>query len=375
MLASVRFISVPGLKGLISVSGCIKGVSRGGELTLIRIGEVVGGGIRIRDDIGSGLWMKMIEGMFIKAWVDDAKGTTTDDDSIEADGAMLLKLRFGVKVKEGLELDGIGLLKTSPMARSLKEHDDSLQSISIQLDGKNYTYWSYVMKNFHHGKLMWGYVSGVKKMPTDEKIDNYDVLLETWEVDNSKIITWINNSVTPSIGLQLAKYETANAMWDQLAKLYTQSNFAKQYQLETDIRALQHNDSSIQDFYSFMSALWDQLALTEPATLSRLRGSILHCEPLPSVDSVVSELLVEEIRLKSLDDQKIKGHWKSKCPLKPKQPPHLNNGIAASSLDPSMIEQFQKYLSFHNHSMTSSTDKCLLTSSQAANTESDWDMP
>ncbi|GKG19173.1 gag-pol polyprotein [Tanacetum coccineum] len=94
---------------------------------------------------------------------------------------------------------------------------------------------------------MWGYVSGV---------------------NNSKIITWINNSVTPCIGLQLAKYETAKAVWDHLAKLYTQSNFAKQYQLETDIHALQQNDSSIWDFYSSMSALWDQLALTEPATLS-----------------------------------------------------------------------------------------------------------
>ncbi|GJV26184.1 hypothetical protein Tco_1378879 [Tanacetum coccineum] len=150
-----------------------------------------------------------------------------------------------------------------------------------------------------------------------------------------------------------------------------------------------------------MSVLWDQLALTEPATLSSfdpyikrresqrlvqflmalrhdfegLRGSILHREPLPSVDSVVSELLAEEIRLKSLDDHKIKGHWKSECPLKPKQPPHLNNGVADPSLDPSMIEQFQKYLSFQNHAMTSLTDKCLLTSSQAANTESDWDMP
>ena len=64
-------------------------------------------------------------------------------------------------------------------------------------------------------------------MPTDNKLDNYVVLLETWEVDNSKIITWVNNSVTPSIGLQLAKYETAKEVWDHLAKLYTQSNFAK----------------------------------------------------------------------------------------------------------------------------------------------------
>ncbi|PWA52684.1 hypothetical protein CTI12_AA256050 [Artemisia annua] len=257
--------------------------------------------------------------------------------------------------------------------------DDSLQAISVQLDG-------------------------VKKMPTDEKLDNYDVLLETWEVDNSKIITWINNSVTPSI------------YWASIGK----------YQLETDIRALHQNDTSIQDFYSSMSALWDQLALSELPALSSfdpyikrresqglvqflmalhhdfegLRGSILHCDPLPSVDSVVSELLVEEICLKSLDDRKIvtqqgssvfvasqrslngiqkghwksaidecayckqKGHWKSVCPFKPKasqqqvcpppkQPPHLNNAVAASSFDPSMIEQFHKYLSFQNHTMTS----------------------
>ncbi|GJU94484.1 RNA-directed DNA polymerase, eukaryota, reverse transcriptase zinc-binding domain protein [Tanacetum coccineum] len=46
-----------------------------------------------------------------------------------------------------------------------------------------------------------------------------------------------------------------------------------------------------------------QLALTEP--FGRIAGSILHLDPLFFVDSVVSELLGEEIRLKSLDDQKI----------------------------------------------------------------------
>lgn len=30
-----------------------------------------------------------------------------------------------------------------------------------------------------------------------------------------------------------------------------------------------------------------------------LQGSILHCNPLPSVDSMVNELKVEEIRLKT----------------------------------------------------------------------------
>ncbi|XP_062084857.1 uncharacterized protein LOC133790997 [Humulus lupulus] len=202
--------------------------------------------------------------------------------------------------------------------------DDSLQSISVRLDGKNYSYWNYVMKKNLKGKKMWGYVSGTLVKPTNDKAD-YATLLENWEVDNSKIITWINNSVEHSIGTQLAKYETAKEVWDHLARLYTQSNFAKQYQLESDIRALEQKDMSIQEFYSVMTDLWDQLALTESAELRAfapyiarreeqrlvqflmalrddfegLRGSILHRSPLPSVDSVVSELLADEIRLKS----------------------------------------------------------------------------
>ena len=203
--------------------------------------------------------------------------------------------------------------------------DDSLQSISVQLVGKNYTYWSYVMKKFLKGKKLWGYVSGTFVKPRDEKAENYMKLVDVWESDNSKIITWINNSMKHTIEMQLEKFETAKEVWDYLAKLYTQSNFAKQYQLEIDIRALQQKNMSVQEFYDAITDLWDQLALTESAELRAfapyiarreeqrlvqflmalrddfegLRGTILHRNPLPSVDSVVSELLAEEIRLKS----------------------------------------------------------------------------
>ncbi|KAJ9553465.1 hypothetical protein OSB04_017510 [Centaurea solstitialis] len=250
--------------------------------------------------------------------------------------------------------------------------DDSLQSISTQLDGKNYSYWSYVMKFFLRGKNMWGYVTGTSSKSTDEKATNYLSLVDSWETDNSKVITWINNSVVQSIGTQLAKYDTAKEIWDHLERLYTQSNFAKQYQLETDIRALRQNELSVQEFYAAMFDLWDQLALTESAELKAfkpyisrreeqrlvqflmalrsdfegLRGTILHRTPLPTVDSVVQELIAEETRLKSYGDKdpklsstpavfavpqrsqnkaraapdecsycKQKNHWKSQCPL------------------------------------------------------------
>jgi hypothetical protein len=87
------------------------------------------------------------------------------------------------------------------------ERDDSLQSVSVRLDGKNYLYWSYVMKNFLKGKKMWGYVSGTYMVP--KNTEERDVaLIDAWEANNVKIITWINNSIEHSIGMQLAKYET-----------------------------------------------------------------------------------------------------------------------------------------------------------------------
>jgi hypothetical protein len=35
----------------------------------------------------------------------------------------------------------------------------------VRLDGNNYLYWSYVMRNFLKSKKMWGYVNGTPVKP------------------------------------------------------------------------------------------------------------------------------------------------------------------------------------------------------------------
>ena len=52
-------------------------------------------------------------------------------------------------------------------------------------------------------------MTGVRRKPSDENAEDFATSVDSWEADNVKIITWINNSVTHSIGAQLAKYETA----------------------------------------------------------------------------------------------------------------------------------------------------------------------
>jgi hypothetical protein len=82
-------------------------------------------------------------------------------------------------------------------------------------------------------------------IPKNTEEEEKDALIDTWEANNVKIITWINNSVEYFIGTQLAKYEATKEVWDHLQKLFMQSNFAKQYQLEIDIRALHQKNMSI----------------------------------------------------------------------------------------------------------------------------------
>ncbi|XP_026406860.1 uncharacterized protein LOC113302209 isoform X2 [Papaver somniferum] len=327
------------------------------------------------------------------------------------------------------------------------ERDDSLQSINVRLNKSNYTYWAYVMKNFLIGKDMWGYVSGNIVIPNSKtKVEEYDKLLATWERCNAKIITWINNSVDLSIDMHLDKFSTAKEVWDHLATLFFQSNFAKRYQLESDIREAKQGDRDVQEFYSIMNGYWDQLALTEPADLKTvapyvkyreeqrlvqflmalrhdfeaLRGQILHRNPLPSLDSVVNELLAEEVRLKSqagskgilplptesvltvpskpyfnyhnkpqrtASDEcnfcKKKGHWKAQCPqiLKKQQQGtfHKQYHTAAAATprneeqsSQSLIERLQKLLvSQQSHSLNPMTSSFTASAVE----ESDWDMP
>jgi hypothetical protein len=56
---------------------------------------------------------------------------------------------------------------------------------------------------------MWGYVSGTYVIPKNTEEGDV-VLIDTWKANNVKIITWINNSVEYSIGIQLTNYEITN---------------------------------------------------------------------------------------------------------------------------------------------------------------------
>ena len=65
------------------------------------------------------------------------------------------------------------------------------------------------MQNFLKGQKLWKYVT--TKIPTPDDKDN---TFEEWEASVGKINSWIANSVIPSIGNQLAKFNYPKDAWD-----------------------------------------------------------------------------------------------------------------------------------------------------------------
>jgi hypothetical protein len=58
------------------------------------------------------------------------------------------------------------------------------------------------MRNFLNGKKMWGYVSVSRTYVIHRNTDEgYAALIDVWEANNAKIITWINNYVEHFIGM------------------------------------------------------------------------------------------------------------------------------------------------------------------------------
>lgn len=64
-----------------------------------------------------------------------------------------------------------------------------------------------------------------------------------------KINPWIENSVDTTIGRQLVKFKQPKEAWEYLSCLYTQSNSAKIYQLECEIKYFEQGNNNIHDFY------------------------------------------------------------------------------------------------------------------------------
>ncbi|XP_016168789.1 uncharacterized protein LOC107611367 [Arachis ipaensis] len=172
----------------------------------------------------------------------------------------------------------------------------------------NYDHWVKAMRGFLKGRKLWYYVTGNVICPI------------------KPIVTKKSKDGTSKSKEDFGRFETAKEVWDRLAKCYTIFNLSYQYQLLKELHSLkQECGQAVFDLLPQMKLIWDQLTSCEPVlkdstdakaykdyrNRTRLiqffmgltddyelvRASLLHQNPLPTLEDAFPPLKYEETHL------------------------------------------------------------------------------
>lgn len=155
-----------------------------------------------------------------------------------------------------------------------------------------------------------------------------DPRFRQWRSENSMIMSWLISSMTPEIGENFMLYTTAAEIWKAARELYSKrDNVAEIYELEAKLQDVRQGENSVSTYYSQLTKLWQQIDIFETIAwtttadealfkkfletkrvfrflnglnknLDSVRSRILGTKPLPTLNSVFSEIRHEESRIK-----------------------------------------------------------------------------
>ena len=117
--------------------------------------------------------------------------------------------------------------------------------------------WSQSVKLYVQGKGKFGYLSGSMTKPKIE-----DEGYEKWEAENSMIMSWLVNSMEPSLGRTYLFLPTANAIWSAVKETYSDlGNAGQLFEIKTRLRKAKQGEKSVTQYYTDLKTLWQELDL------------------------------------------------------------------------------------------------------------------
>lgn len=203
---------------------------------------------------------------------------------------------------------------------SIGVDNSSFQLTVEKLNGRNYREWAQSIKLVVEGKGRIGYLTGDMKKPVDP------VLLQKWKSENSMVMSWLVNSMAPSISKIYLFMATAKDIWDSVREMYSDTEDSSQiFEIKTKLWKAKQGERSVTEYYMEMSSLWQELDLSMDeqwdcpsdgvrykkrvenerlyeflAGLDRqlddVRGRILSRRPLPSTRDTFADVRREESR-------------------------------------------------------------------------------
>ncbi|KAJ9547058.1 hypothetical protein OSB04_019601 [Centaurea solstitialis] len=136
-------------------------------------------------------------------------------------------------------------------ARSTTE----LQNIqaAYRLNGKNYLKWSQLVRTFLKGKGKLGHLTEAAPGSGTKGSD-------VWEEEDSMIMSWLWNSMTPEISDTCMFLSTAKKIWDALHDTYSKVNDAALiYDIKTKTTGAKQGMKTVTEYANFLQNQWQEL--------------------------------------------------------------------------------------------------------------------
>lgn len=132
-----------------------------------------------------------------------------------------------------------------------------IQITTIRLNGTNYLRWSQSVRMYLRGRGKIGYITGDKKQP-DKAGADYD----TWDAENSMVMTWLVNSMTEEIGANYLSYATAKDLWEGVSQMYSDlENQSQIYELTLQLGEIRQAEDSVTKYFNCLKHIWQDLDL------------------------------------------------------------------------------------------------------------------
>ncbi|KAL3741356.1 hypothetical protein ACJRO7_016919 [Eucalyptus globulus] len=191
------------------------------------------------------------------------------------------------------------------------------QLTSVKLDGTNYPSWSKAVEVYITATRQLAYLTSTISSNMSKAAD--------WIAGDAMIRTLLWNSMDPKVSPHFIQCDSAKAIWDKCALLYSgQNNMMRVCDTSEKLFDIQCGDQSLSDYYALFTTLYQRLDTYLPASndpdvlakrqedlrvilylkslgpeYSSLRQHITSQSFLPTIDEVFSQALCSTIPEKS----------------------------------------------------------------------------
>uniref|UniRef100_A0A2N9I9I5 CCHC-type domain-containing protein n=1 Tax=Fagus sylvatica TaxID=28930 RepID=A0A2N9I9I5_FAGSY len=131
----------------------------------------------------------------------------------------------------------------------------SLVLVSGLLTGDNFPKWQKAMTRALNAKNKLSFVDGSLPTP-DPTSPEYN----QWNQTKDMVLTWILNSISPSLANSLEYHTNPREVWIDLQSRFSHGNNARLYHLKRELSSLHQNTTSIHEYYNQIKHIWDELS-------------------------------------------------------------------------------------------------------------------